>query len=551
MENLIKRYIPFVILFIVVVLYVKPFFSSGYFTTHDGEWAIVRMSEMQRELRDLQIPPRWSDYLNHGYGYPLFSYTYPGPFYAGIVLRLFKIGLTDSVKIIFIGSVAISAVSMFLLGRTLAGNYAGLIASLFYVIAPFRLVDLYVRGSIGESVSLAMFPLLFYASIRYILRPGGVKMVFCSVILAYMILSHNVMSLVFFPFFLVFLYVVIITYFEDVKLYTFRYFLPMILLGLGISAFFFFPAMIERNYVILSKIKLAEVSDNFIRLPEYLFSKWSYQDKPSFQLGWAHIAAVILSIISFVFGRDIDKKKYLTIVVYLVLSIIVLIFFAHPISWLFWQLPFLSNIDFPWRLLTPLAFFIALSSIFLSLHKSTRIIAGILIGLTVILGLGFAKPNEYIQKPDDYYNTNDATTTSKDELMPIWATDKPTERYEKKVELENIKGLVYDLQHNSKKIIFRVKSDIPTIVKVNTLYFPGWTFFVRGIEVHLDYQRPDGLIRFEIPAGDMQIEGYFRETTVRLISNIVSLISILISIGIVIYSFASSIRLRLIKSSKK
>lgn len=174
-----RRFLPIVVLIIVCLLYTKPYFRSGFFPTHDGEWAIVRLAEMQRELKDGQIPPRWADYLNHGYGYPLFSFTYPAPFYIGTVLRLFKISLVDTVKIIFVGSVVCSAIFMFLLGRELAGDYAGFLSALFYIVAPFRLVDLYVRGSIGESVSLALFPMLFYLSFKYILKPTSTKMALC------------------------------------------------------------------------------------------------------------------------------------------------------------------------------------------------------------------------------------------------------------------------------------------------------------------------------------------------------------------------------------
>lgn len=75
---MLKRTI--LILLFFTFLFTFPFFKSGYFATQDGEWAIVRLAEMGRELRDIQIPPRWSDFLNHGYGYPLFLFTYPFPY---------------------------------------------------------------------------------------------------------------------------------------------------------------------------------------------------------------------------------------------------------------------------------------------------------------------------------------------------------------------------------------------------------------------------------------------------------------------------------------
>jgi hypothetical protein len=66
-----------VLAFIVCLPLILPFFKTGFFPTHDGEWAVVRLSDMYREIKDLQFPARYSGYLNFQYGYPLFNFTYP------------------------------------------------------------------------------------------------------------------------------------------------------------------------------------------------------------------------------------------------------------------------------------------------------------------------------------------------------------------------------------------------------------------------------------------------------------------------------------------
>ncbi|MBI3379787.1 hypothetical protein HY029_03475 [Candidatus Gottesmanbacteria bacterium] len=541
-----KRLLPFIVIFFVVLIYTKPFFRPGFFPTHDGEWAIVRLAEMQREIKDLQIPPRWADYLNHGYGYPLFNFTYPFPFYVGTALRFFHIGLTDSIKIIFVASAVLSALFMFLLGRELGGEYAGLLAAIFYSVAPFRLVDLYIRGSIGESLSLAIFPMLFYLSLKFILKPSLMKMSLCSVVLATLILSHNIMALVFFPFWIVFLYVCLISYYEDIKFYTWRYFLPMIALGLGLAAYFFIPALAEKQLVLLSQVKLADVSSNFINISDYLLSPWNYGIKPSYQLGWAHILAGILAIISLILSKDIDKKKFWPLLIFILGSVFILIFYAHPFSAEFWNVPPLSWFDFPWRFLTPLAFFLALSTIFLPIHKVTKFIGGVLAILTVILSINFASPPTFINNPDAYYATNDATTTSMDELMPNWVINKPTNRYGQKIEVEQGKAQLYNLEYKSNSIKFRVISQSPSIVKVNTIYYPGWKFYINDKEITVNYKSPDGLIRFEAPSGNMGVTGLFKETSLRFWSNIISALSFTLIILFFIFSLVKWVRLKFV-----
>src|SRR6266849_6192839 len=92
---------------------ILPYFHKGYFPTHDGEWAVVRLGDMFRSLRDHQFPVRYSGYLNFGYGYPLFNFVYPAPYYIGTFLHFFKLGFVDTIKLLFALSVIVSAIAMY------------------------------------------------------------------------------------------------------------------------------------------------------------------------------------------------------------------------------------------------------------------------------------------------------------------------------------------------------------------------------------------------------------------------------------------------------
>src|SRR3990167_5267230 len=100
-----KKYFPFIfclILIIIALIYSWPFFKPGYFVTDDGNWAVIRLAEMVRELKDYQIPPRWSDFLNHGFGYPLFTFVYPFPFYLAAGLKFVGLSYVVSIKFLFV-----------------------------------------------------------------------------------------------------------------------------------------------------------------------------------------------------------------------------------------------------------------------------------------------------------------------------------------------------------------------------------------------------------------------------------------------------------------
>ena len=152
-----------IIIVLMTIPVLLPYLRQGYFPTHDGEWAVVRLADMYRTVRDLQIPARYSGYLNAGYGYPLFNFAYPFPYYMGLIPLLFNIGFVGSIKLLFTLSVPLSALFMYLFSKKLwKSNWAGIISAVVYVYAPYRMVDLFVRGSIGESLAFVIFPLLFY-----------------------------------------------------------------------------------------------------------------------------------------------------------------------------------------------------------------------------------------------------------------------------------------------------------------------------------------------------------------------------------------------------
>lgn len=521
------------IIFFVAFLYTKPFFQPGYFPTHDGEWAIVRLSEMQREVKDFQIPPRWSDYLNHGFGYPLFSFTYPFPYYLGAAVSFLGFGLTDTIKILFVGSVFLSAFFMFFLGKELLGSYAGFIASLFYIIMPFRLVNLYVRGSLGESLSLVLFPLLFLLAVRCIKNPTKNTLILSSLILSLLPLTHNVSALLFFPLFLFFFYTILFFSKKNIKEYTIRFLLPVVLLGLGLASYFLIPAIFEKKYILLSQIKLSDLTRNFLTLSDYISSPWSYGIRPSFQLGWEVVLASCMGLVSVSLHKKV-REKYRFLILFFCISVSLLVFLTHKISYGFWVIPPLSFLDFPWRILTPLSFLIAFSTLFLSFRKITRVLGAILIFVAVVHNLSYAKPEDRFLRPDDYYRTNDATTTSQDELMPIWVNRKPRNRYEEKVNVLQGEAVTSDISFQSNTIQFQLSAKTPSTIQVNTIYFPGWKFFLNEREVPVQYDNPAGLIELRIPEGKFHVRGKFSETPIRLMGDIISIVSGIFILGLML-----------------
>src|SRR3989344_5306679 len=77
-------------------------------------------------------------------------------------IHLFGLSFIDSFKIILVFSFILSGQGMYLLVKDVTGNKkAGFISALFYLFAPYHLIDMHFRVAIGETLSFALLPFCF------------------------------------------------------------------------------------------------------------------------------------------------------------------------------------------------------------------------------------------------------------------------------------------------------------------------------------------------------------------------------------------------------
>ena len=193
-----NKYLFVIIILSLIALW--PFFRKGYFETHDGEWMVIRFSAFHQTLAARQFPVRFVDRLNNNYGYPVLNFLYPLPFYLSEVPKALGFGFIDSVKITFISSTVFSVVAMFWALSQYFSKYASLAGAIIYLFIPYRFVDLYVRGSLGENVAFTIAPLIL-GSIFKIAKGQKEFLPVLSVSVALLIISHNVVAILFMPLF--------------------------------------------------------------------------------------------------------------------------------------------------------------------------------------------------------------------------------------------------------------------------------------------------------------------------------------------------------------
>src|SRR3989344_8161964 len=139
------------LIFIISLFPLFDLFHPGLPITHDGKDHVARIANFYQNITEGNIIPRWAGNLNWGYGHPILMFLYPLPSYGASLFHFLGFSLVDSLKIIFGLAFILSGFSMYVLVKELFKNEeSGFVSALLYLYAPYRFVDLYVRGAIGE-----------------------------------------------------------------------------------------------------------------------------------------------------------------------------------------------------------------------------------------------------------------------------------------------------------------------------------------------------------------------------------------------------------------
>ena len=265
-------------LFFLVLLSLIPlldFFQSGLPDTHDGKDHVKRIASFYQSLSEGNFIPRWGGNLNRGYGHPVLTFFYPFSSYLGSLFHFLGFSFVNSTKIVFCLGFILSGVFMYLWIKELWGKRAGFAAGLVYMFAPYRFVDLYVRGAIGECTAFIWPPLICWFVLKLSQKIKWSYLAGLSLSLAALILSHNALSIMFLP--VIFGYMIYLIYSSDKKLLYTLYFILCTFFGFALSAFFWLPAFFEAKYT-LRDIVMAGMMTGFEPFSRLIWSVWKITD---------------------------------------------------------------------------------------------------------------------------------------------------------------------------------------------------------------------------------------------------------------------------------
>lgn len=532
-------------LFVVVGLSywsIKSLLMTGYFPMHD-DTQVGRVVAMGRALREGQFPVRWVSDLGYGYGYPIFNFYGPLPYYVGGSLYALGLDGLTSTKIMFLLGILFSSITMYALGYYLYGYIGGIVASALLTYAPYHAVQIYVRGAVGEYWTMIFLPMILLGI--YVIKDKKYTLgtLIGTIGIAGVILSHTIfgyVTTIFYACWLVFEVVWNRKILEQKKIMIVSL-LYTLLFGLGFSAFFWLPALSEMQYTsVSSQIGTTALwKDHFICVSQLWYSAWGFggsapgcQDGMSFELGKVYVFFIIFSIGLFVVYKAIHTKAVRTLELGLSLALISL-FFSLPMSRNVWMtLPFFEYIQYPWRFLTYTVVGISLigPSVLMLFQPLMRLAIGILIVVVVIAiyGKWFVPQYTYNRNNMEFESTNELryrVSRISDEYLPREIVrPKHIDEIAYNAITENAARSVIPYVETNTYARYRIELDHEQKIYINRAFFPGWKYQIDNIDIAYPILER-GLPTHTFSAGVHEVTMRFVNTPVRLVANVLSVVS--------------------------
>ncbi|MBP7774219.1 hypothetical protein KA078_00345 [Candidatus Woesebacteria bacterium] len=556
-------------LFLALIILVASwaFFNPEFFYLHDYLHA-ARIAEMARGLQEGQLPVVWSGNFGFGYGMPLFLFYAPLPYAVGAGLFMAGLPVVTTVQLLFVFSSIVCAVAGYFLIKELWGSEAGLVGAALLTLAPYRAVNLFVRGALSESWGLAA-GVVTLLGVLYIVRRKKIGVVLTWLGTSVLFLSHNLSALIFIPFVLLFAVAFFLmehpAHLKDWK----RMAWVCISLGLGVlsALFYSLPAVLEKDTTHIQSI-LSGYFDyrlHFVYIRQFFTANWGYggsawgtEDGISYFLGWPQLVLLLGAgafCVKLLSQHTKQTKKHVQILQIVTVAGVLLllaIFLTTGHSLFVWeQLSVLSVIQFPWRFLNVALIFCAIVAaaavLWIPAHIRTKV-TYVLVVIICALQWQMFKPERFGGVIEHYYYTDSGRIRAEASfVLPDFIPSTFTA-------LLKPAGALVSCQPSSECTQVEVKSQKahqlqlsgavtqPTQITLALADFEGWTVFADGLQIEKK-QSEQGLVGFTAIPGKKAYTIVFQPTPLRKITWVISLLSMASTAALIFWVYKKRVEL--------
>ncbi|MFH1244012.1 MAG: methyltransferase domain-containing protein [bacterium] len=503
--------------------------TRAWIETHDGIFHVIRLEAFVDALKSGQFPVRWAGNLDNGFGLPLFNYVYPGPYYLGAPLLLIGLSAKWAIKLISLGFYFFGGLGVYALFAKVSRSRA-LFAALIFLTTPYLMLNLFVRGALGEFMAICLLPWVILS--LYDLNKSNKLLWYHPLAYFGLFLSHNFLSFLFLPLYL--LLILRQSRHTQIKAVT------SLVISTLLAGFFLFPFIFESSLIYSGAAAnfTYNFADHFLYPLQLIWSRWGSGhsvagagDGLSFQLGIANLLLLGIAIWLWLKHKGSHHLRFWLV------TVLTSLFMLLPLALPLWRLFFpIQIIQFPWRLLALFTIASPMIAFYVAPRKSLMIFLGI-----IALGFGFYfSTPPYFQNNEQfatqmYVHRFKTTTSSRLELLPRWAPRTEKWKGDEEIRIASGNAELKLMSTNSSGLtVSSTTSDFDTTYLIRRNYFPSWTAQnEKGETLPLSIS-PDGEIIFRPAQGNHIYHIFVSSTQVETLGNLLSLLGSILILGLII-----------------
>jgi hypothetical protein len=529
---------------LAALLVVLPYLWRGTSNGDDMTFHVNTWIEVVRQWKAGILYPHWAAFANYGSGEPRFIFYPPISWMSGALLGLVLPWSAVPGTLCVLVCIA-AGISMYLFAREWVDDGTAALAAALYAVNPYELVLIYQRAAFAELVASIWLPGILLFALRergtFWRNTLGLALFIAAIWLT------NLPSAVIASYLLAF--VVILRALHLRRMEPLLRATAAMVLGLGLVAFYLYPAVYEQRWVQISQAvgPGARAKDNF------LFARDGDipHDKSLLRLS---IFASIEFFTSALFAWWAKTLRQRSAMLYRILMAVLALsmFLMFPISNLAWNYaPKLMFVQFPWRWLLAfnVVFMFLAAVVFGGSRRKMWIGVAVIPLLVAAMNWKFQQPiypedrpvalAEAIQDGTGYEGTDEYAPAhaDKENLEPNApriavqiSTDSDEQR---KVAPDSFAHSATQIWEAEKKRL-TVDSQLPTRDTIRLLDYPAWKVTVDGETVQPEFDDTTGRMALELPAGHHEVAIDYVRTRDHVWGLVISAIALIAAIAVFI-----------------
>jgi hypothetical protein len=526
-------------------LWVSRQFTNPHFASCVIDDAILQMSwvrQFSQILGDGVWMPRWLPDSNGGYGSPVFIFYSPLVYYASALIYWATDSVVLSMKLVRGIGLCLSGFTMLVFARRMASPKVALLVALVYISLPFRVLDLSYWSLFAGTWAWMWFPLILLFLNKLISPEKGsvAAMVGLAVSYAGLVLTHLVSAHMFS---LILMAYLCMQMQKSTWVRTLKRSALAFSLGLGLSAFFLVPVLVERQYVHLEYNTLLpefKFQNTFLFFPNAaLMAANHFQARTLQLLRWITLlqtAMVLGSLMMVVRNRSAIKATRKEVCFWVGVVVGCLFLMSSLSAWLWGLVPGLPQIQFSTRWLSFLTLasslviglglgtFSSEASRVLKLGNFSLCFVALFFSVVIMFGGCFLGEEEEKLAAVQLYNAPEYNP----KIMPNWE-QRIIETRDPPFTLIQGRALVRIEQFQAHQRYLSVRAENPIRLRLRLFNYPGWKVTANGIMVSPTVDPLTGGMVVDLPAGSYELRIEFTATWWRQIAFVVSL---LVTVGL-------------------